>query len=308
MKVKIFKLNLFQSKIINRIELWGIFMSDRWTGGITSGLPGKNFDRGCEDYGAQKLYEQNKRLDLLLTSDLTKKIQFNPEYKKEIDYFFCMPSNKRIVLLHSVRGAGSEEPEFITNYVKEQETKGYVVYIPKKYNFQKDETGGIAICNTMRYVIEKSGNIAIGYNPDSEGTKFDYGMVIYNNNKERIRVLNPKLDIYDSIYNWMLDKREDEVELKKFIQDNVFPRISKNRIIPLKLKYAERPDKDGKKQPPSLAPFSALELGMIYATECPFQITNLNEVKEQSELEDKLGFFKSYSKVALKLHEIYSTK
>jgi hypothetical protein len=247
--------------------------------------------------------EDRKRLKLILTKDLTQKIQFNPEYDIEIKEFFNAPIDKRIVLLHSVRDAGNEEPEFITEYIKNEEVKGNRIYIPKKFNFQQDETGGIAICNTMRYVIQNSAKATIGYNPDSEGTKFDYGIVIHK--QLPTIVLNPKLEITDSIYNWMNDVRDEEKELGKFIYEKVWKNIQTNSKIPIELQYSKRPDKDGKVQPPALSPFSAIELGMTYASQKPFQILNLDEVKAQSNLEDKLGYFKSYSKVALKLHEIY---
>jgi len=251
------------------------------------------------------LIENSEREELLSTTDLTKKIQFNPENINNINNFFDMPIDRRIVLLHSVRGAGNEEPEFITEYIKNEEAKGNAVYVPKKFNFQQDETGGIAICNTMRYVIQNSGKAAIGYNPASEGTKFDYGIVIHK--QLPTIVLNPNLDIIDSVYNWMNYARDEEKELEKFIYEKTWHNILSNTKIPLELKYVSRPNKeDGTAQAPALAPFSAIELGMTYASQKPFQILNLDEVGAQSELETKLGNFKSYSKVALKLHELYN--
>jgi len=268
----------------------------------------------------KNLREKTIRTELILSNNLTEKIQFNPEHLENIEHFFSLPIERRVVLLHSVRGAGSEEPEFITEYVKEQEKSGNAVYIPKKFNFQKDETGGIAICNTMRYVIQNSGKAAIGYNPESEGTKFDYGIVIYSD--KPIILLNPELDIHEPIYTSMKafdnicskknDKLAQEIyDSSEFIDflssaDTTIKKIALHDKIPLALEYTPRPIKNGKPQPPALAPFSALELGMVYASQKPFKILNLDEVKAQAELEDELECFKSYSKVALKLHELYN--
>ncbi|MGV8171984.1 MAG: hypothetical protein ACP5OA_04795 [Candidatus Woesearchaeota archaeon] len=263
------------------------------------------------------LTEKNIRNNLISSNNLTEKIQFNPEHSESIEHFFSLPIERRIVLLHSVRGAGSEEPEFITEYAKKQENQGNALYIPKKFNFQKDETGGIAICNTMRYVIQNSGNAAIGYNPDSEGTKFDYGMALFLDRP--ITLLNQGLDIseptYDSMkaFDAICAKKRDDPSYKsdKFIE---FLSIIKSIIsetllhdnVPVLLEYDYRPPKEGKPQPPALTPYSAIELGMAYASQKPFKILNLEEVKKQAKLEDKLGYNKSYSKVALRLHEIYN--
>jgi hypothetical protein len=250
----------------------------------------------------ERISNETERAELMLTKDLTKRINFNPVHEKEITNFFQTPMQQRITLLHSVRGVGSEEPEFITNYIKEQEAKGNVVYVPKKFNFQQDETGGIAICNTMRYAIHNSGQVAIGYNPDSEGIKFDYGITLYN--QRCVTVLNPYLEISDSVYNLMKNKKDESLE--DFIYDEVWLDLMNYDKVPIKLAYVNRPDKDGKKQPPALAPRSALQLGMIYASEKPFLVENLKEVRAQAKLEEEFKLFKSYSKVVLKLHEIYN--
>ncbi len=253
-----------------------------------------------------------ERTELLTTSDLTKKIKFNPKYTEEIYQFLESPKENRIVLIHSVRGAGDKEPEFITKYINEQEAKGNAVYIPKKFNFQQDETGGMVICNTMRYVIKNAGLVAIGYNPDSEGTKFDYGLTLYNGSKP-VTVLNPNLDITDSVYNWMRNKKEKEISLRSTIHDTLFKIVSypkTHQKLELKLDYIARENVNGKPVPGALEPMSAIQFGLMYASGVPFRISesDLDKVKNQLKLEKELGFFKSYSNVALQLHEIYNPK
>jgi len=261
--------------------------------------------------------KKDERIKLMSENDLTRIIQFNPAHQDEIEAIFRLPQNRRIVLLHSVRNAAAPgEQESIAKYVEEQNKQGNGVYIPKIHNFQEDKTGGIAICNTMRYVISHCGQVAIGYNPESEGTKFDYGMALFLDRP--IVLLNPELDIseptYDSMkaFDAICAKRKDDPSFKsdKFIEFLSITRsiISETLLhdtVPVLLEYAHRPGKDGKPQPPSLAPYSAIELGMAYASQKPFRILNLDDAKGQAHLEDKLGYFKSYSKVALKLHDIY---
>jgi len=56
-------------------------------------------------------------------------------------------------------------------------------------------------------------------------------------------------------------KSEGEVKLLKKVIDRTWHHIASNKKTPIILEYASRPDKDGKPQPPALAPFSAIEFG-----------------------------------------------
>jgi hypothetical protein len=241
--------------------------------------------------------------DLCRTNDITKRLEFTPEYIPAVENFAKADYGDRIALIQSVRGAGSGEPQFVQDFLDDATAKGKQVYIPKLYNYQEDQFKGVTICNNMRYVIQNSSLVAIGYNPDSEGSKFDYGIVLVT--QKPVKLLNPDMTVNDPIYNWMRGQKDD-VKLESFIFDKVWINILACDKVELELKYIPRPDKDEKPQAPALAPLSAIEFGMVYGSERPFKILNTAEVKEQARLEDSLGLFKSYSKVALMLNQIYN--
>jgi len=84
---------------------------------------------------------------------------------------------KRVYIACPVRNATKKEIEFLTEYVKDLEAKGYDVHFPHdKEDVNQDDPVGINICDTHAEALLKADEVHIYYNPTSEGTIFDLGM------------------------------------------------------------------------------------------------------------------------------------
>ena len=237
----------------------------------------------------------------LATHRVIKKIKFNPDNLNDVRDFFSAPLEKRKTILCSVRNQKGEESDIMNNYLLEQEQKGNFCYYPPSHNFQKDEYKGLVICNTMRFAIQNSGVVSVFYNPASEGTKFDVGITLY------VKASNPSLKLElipykgakeDELFQFLEDVTRDEKFLKEFISEHqdVFGQD--------KIEYTHEFDEFGK-----LTPLTALKFGMVFGSQKPFKITNIEETIRASNNEktsEGLPISKSYTKVALLLHDLYN--
>ena len=267
------------------------------------------------------------------TVNITEQINFDPNKISAVKEFFDAPQEKRITLIQPVRGADEKEPEYLIEFLEHAKTNGEKVYIPKIYNFQKDSTGGIHICNTMRYAIANSGRVVVDYNPLSEGSKFDLGLTFFNNKK--IEMLNSSNNFDDEItrtITWYRNRPDHvgeyngvpalnpifkiEYNLRKFISpvvENIEVLETLNNDlnhcsdkIRIRFEYTPRSGPNGETLPPALSPNTAIALGMVYASQRGFTIINHQDLIHQSQLEDALEKHKSYTKVALTLDKIYN--
>lgn len=243
----------------------------------------------------------------LTNADATEQIAFNPERLIEIEEFFKIPEEKRIVLIHSVRGAVNEEPKYVKDFLDNAQNLGIKIYIPMIHNFQKDPTHGVNICNTMRYVIENSRRVALSYNPSSEGSKFDLGITLFNN--KDLSILNSEEGFDDKLtqlLSWyskvkyhshqessgkyfLEEHFRGNLSIKEFISENIEnPKAlyeNKDKIR-IKLDYTARTDAEGKPVPPVLSPKAAVSFGMVYASRKGFTLINHEDVEIQSKCED----------------------
>ncbi|HYD03117.1 MAG TPA: hypothetical protein VEC16_02355 [Alphaproteobacteria bacterium] len=269
-----------------------------------------------------------KVMKLIGSSDVKERVKFTPEYLDKVKEFFLAPMKDRITLLQSVRGE-NEVPQYVKDYVAKSESEGKKVYIPFHYNYQKDETGGIQICNNMRLVVEMAGTIAVAYNPASEGTKFDFGIALYHD--KSVELLNPDLDLSkDLLYTYMKIKsgkqHEDPFRLmknvesvRKTFQQECIDKTNDGEFMSLSLNYFLR---DGK--PPGLTLESATQFGAMYASRAAFKINPVSRlftsdepdakfvkktsIEEQLKLEESMGNMKSYSRVAYSLANIFASE
>ena len=84
---------------------------------------------------------------------------------------------KWIFLISPVRKVPSREVEWaIAAYVTAREREGYIVHWPKRDTDQKDPVG-LRICSDNRAAIARADEVHIWWDKDSEGSKFDIGML-----------------------------------------------------------------------------------------------------------------------------------
>jgi hypothetical protein len=287
----------------------GDFIMGEFTGG-------ENYGGNLRDATRKEdtAFNFNSVLKLINSSDIKEKVAFNKDNISQVEEFFNAPYENRVTLLQSVRGAAKDLPEYVQNYLVRAKEEGKKVYVPMLHTEQADSSGGIQICNVMRLVIEQSSTVAVAYNPDSEGTKFDFGIKMYHD--KHLKLLNPSLkellddkgSTKDDLYEYMMVKSGKTADTRNMINAmNGWVKTFKEahflmkEPLELELSYISR----GEDKPPALSPQSALFFGMVYASKLPFTIISLSEVKKQVALEDKLNYTKSYSRVALKLHDFY---
>ena len=241
--------------------------------------------------------------DYILTSDITRKIRFSPQKMSDIRNFFSVPKENRETILCSVRKQEGFENEKILDYVSDQSKKGIHCYYPLTYNFQKDDYKGLVICNTMRFVIKNSGKVSIFYNPASEGTKFDAGISLYVKGTSQDLDINLELmDGFeaDSLFSALDNIQKDPLRLESFIREH--EDIFNSETI----SYEHVLNDKGK-----MSPDCALKFGMVFGSEKPFKIMNLDDAIIASGLEKDISgnpISKSYTKVALLLHDIYNAE
>jgi hypothetical protein len=248
------------------------------------------------------------------STDIFEKLKFNDNYISEIEGFFKAPYEKRVILIQPVRNAKEEEPEHVTRFIEESKNQGKFVYIPKIYNFQQDETGEIELCNTTRFVMEKSKAVAVLYSPDSEGVKVDFGMSVYGNKDVTLlnanladKLLNADTEKNDSLYEYLMIKSNLMQDIRGFVKDGeeIIKLFKKDReqLKPLKIEfnYVARENNY-----PALSLDTAVQFGIAYASRYPFRISNIDVVKHQLLVEERTHTFKSYSRIASKLHKLYN--
>jgi hypothetical protein len=85
---------------------------------------------------------------------------------------FC----KKIVVICPVRHATQEVQDQIKKYVRTLERAGHTVHWPPRDNDQSDPVG-IRICSQMRKALKEAHEVHIWYDPESQGTLFDAGML-----------------------------------------------------------------------------------------------------------------------------------
>lgn len=85
---------------------------------------------------------------------------------------FC----KQIVIICPVRKATPELVEKLRQYTRTLEQAGRRVHWPQRDNDQNDPVG-IKICVQMRKAIKEAHEVHIWYDPESDGTLWDGGML-----------------------------------------------------------------------------------------------------------------------------------
>jgi len=84
-----------------------------------------------------------------------------------------------VFLISPVRIATPEDIKFMEGYVKEQESKGKIIYLPLRDTDQNDPVG-LRICRDNREAIRKTKEVQVYYKENSQGTFFDLGMAWMN--------------------------------------------------------------------------------------------------------------------------------
>lgn len=82
----------------------------------------------------------------------------------------------KIFIICPVRNADSVVQEEIADYVSRLEQEGHQVHWPKRDTDQSDDHG-IFICEENCDAVIDAGEIHIWWDPDSSGSKFDFGML-----------------------------------------------------------------------------------------------------------------------------------
>ena len=85
---------------------------------------------------------------------------------------FC----KKIVIICPVRNAVQEIQGQVKKYVRTLERAGHTVHWPPRDNDQSDPVG-TRICSQMRRAMKDAHEVHIWYDPESQGTLFDIGML-----------------------------------------------------------------------------------------------------------------------------------
>jgi|FLOH01.1.fsa_nt_gi hypothetical protein len=75
-----------------------------------------------------------------------------------------------------VRGITKEEVTFLKEYVTSLENEGHEVHYPPR-DTPQDDPHGMKICLNNREAIIWADEIHIFWNPNSQGSKFDFGMI-----------------------------------------------------------------------------------------------------------------------------------
>jgi len=83
---------------------------------------------------------------------------------------------KNIAIICPVRNVDAKTQEKIQDYVRKLEKQGHRVHWPPRDNDQSDPIG-IRICKQMRQALKNAHEIHVWYEPESEGTIFDLGML-----------------------------------------------------------------------------------------------------------------------------------
>lgn len=145
--------------------------------------------------------------------------------------------------------------------------------------------------------------VSVFYNPESEGTKFDLGIALY------VKSMNPVLGLElipykgaeeDGLFQFLVEANKDQGKFQDFVSEH------RDVFVEEKIRYEHVLDERGK-----LKPLTALKFGLIFGSQKPFQITNLAETVRASENEktvEGLPVSKSYTKVALLLHDLYNPR
>lgn len=99
---------------------------------------------------------------------------------------------KKIFLICPVRNFDEEEQKKIEEYVKNLENQGHEVYWPIR-DTNQDDPIGIEICTDNGWAIIWADEIHIWWQPESEGSKFDFGMsfLCYILDDKKIILANP---------------------------------------------------------------------------------------------------------------------
>ncbi|HLC59313.1 MAG TPA: hypothetical protein VJH34_02205 [archaeon] len=84
----------------------------------------------------------------------------------EIDVFIIMP----------VRGITDDERKYIDSHIENLKQQGKKVYVPLYHTDQNDPIG-FRICTDNMNAIRDAKEVHIYFNPDSQGTLFDTGMM-----------------------------------------------------------------------------------------------------------------------------------
>ncbi|MBN2142500.1 hypothetical protein JW711_04170 [Candidatus Woesearchaeota archaeon] len=243
------------------------------------------------------------------TCDITERIAFNQENALGVIRFISEPDPaKRQVFICPVRDSNPEQQQLVAKHLEEAQKAGVKVYWPYIHNDQNDETGGILICNTMAFAIRHAGLVKVYLDLTSEESRVDMGIAA--GLEKKIGGLNlddPTLDRRDPMYKVVSEISEHGYRYPSDWLEPVYAfadKINANAIVPIRLDYAQAAP--GK--PPQLKHWSAVKLGMVFASKKPFRVENPEDVVRQIALENNYGRTKSYSRVALALSGIYAKR
>ena len=96
---------------------------------------------------------------------------------------------ENIYIMCPVRKVEKKEKEFLDNYVAEQEALGHNVHYPPRDVDQNDPTG-YGICDSHREAMSNATRVDCYWNPGSQGSIFDFGMLFMK--QIPLRIINPE--------------------------------------------------------------------------------------------------------------------
>lgn len=96
---------------------------------------------------------------------------------------------ERIYLICPVRNVSSHEKKFIDDYVMLLERQGNKTHYPPR-DVRQDDATGVDIVNSHRDAMKWCDSVHTYWNPESEGSVFDLGMLVMA--KKPIKIINKK--------------------------------------------------------------------------------------------------------------------
>ena len=127
-------------------------------------------------------------------------------------------------LICSVRN--EKDKEYIQEYVKELENKNIQTFYPGRDTKQIDETGGIRICNDNLNSLKNCKEVHIIFNPESQGSLFDLGMVFAMG--KPVHIVNDIFPTEEKSFKNVL------LSLKDKYKDDIDHRIDFNKEIEIR--------------------------------------------------------------------------
>jgi hypothetical protein len=247
--------------------------------------------------------ELRTRHELLHTEDISRKMQFGPEYVSMLGGFGKRDKGSNVTLLHSIR----DTDLIIDDIIAHEDAKGNTVFTPRSFSKETDE---VLLSNTARYVINISDTVIMLY-ADDVRLKVGYGMAI-GKNKPTL-VIYSGLDVKKQLSQWDatsdLDKRKQDERIISHSAWSDYVKEWSNFLAftPAKIELDYNNTLPEKESVPELTTFGAVTFGILLSTNKSFTLKNYKEVEDAAMLEKESGQV-GYSTVALRLHEWYNKK